>query len=190
MERCPWAAESPEREYHDTEWGVPVYDDARMFEHLCLEAAQCGLSWRLVLQRRAAYQRAFHGFDIAKVAAMGEDELRHAVQNGGIIRNSAKAQAVVHNARLTMELQAKHGGLADWMWTFVGGRTRVNQWTASEQIPATSVESREMSAALRKLGFKFVGPTTLYAHMQACGLVDDHLVGCFRKQAGLGGGRA
>lgn len=183
MARCPWAKSSPEVEYHDSEWGVPVWDDNRLFEHLALEAAQCGLSWRLVLLRREAYRKAFHGFDIEQVAAMTDEEVEHAARHGGIVRNLAKASSVVNNARRVLELRTKEGSLASWMWGFVGGETRVNRWERPEQVPATSPESEAMSKEMKRRGFVFVGPTTLYAHMQACGMVDDHLEHCFRKGA-------
>jgi DNA-3-methyladenine glycosylase I len=181
MDRCPWASEPPELQYHDEEWGVPVRDDRALFEHLALEAAQCGLSWRLVLKRRQAYREAFHGFDIERVAAMGDDEVAHAVETSGIVKNRPKALSVVNNARQVVELRARHGSLSSWMWAFVGDEPRVNAWGSLSEVPSQSDESVSMSKAMKKLGFTFVGPTTLYAHMQACGMVDDHLVGCFRK---------
>jgi len=180
MKRCDWAKEPPETEYHDQEWGVPTRSEREMFEHLCLEGAQCGLSWRLVLLRREAYRKAFYNFDIERVAAIGERELEHILAESGIVRNRPKAWAVVHNARTLLEHRADIPCLAGWMWGFVGDEPRVNRWKRSCDVPASTETSTELSKAMKRLGFKFVGPTTLYAHMQACGMVNDHLVSCFR----------
>lgn len=155
-------------------------DEQTMFEHLCLEAAQCGLSWRLVLLRREAYRRAFHGFDVERVAAISEDELEDIVGSSGIVRNRPKARAVVDNARVLLDHRSEIPNLGLWMWEFVNDEPVVNSWEFLEQVPATTPVSIEMSKQMKRLGFRFVGPTTIYAHMQACGLVNDHLVSCFR----------
>jgi len=171
QQRCPWGTTDPlYLTYHDEEWGVPVHDDRRLFEMLILEGAQAGLSWLTILKRREGYRRAFDGFDPA--AALLADP--------GIIRNKLKVRAAVTNARAFLEVQAEHGSFDAYIWQFVGGAPRQNEFAELSQIPAETPEARAMSKDLLARGFKFVGPTICYAFMQACGLVNDHLVTCFR----------
>lgn len=166
--------------YHDEEWGVPVHDDRKHFEFLTLEAAQAGLSWLTVLKKREAYRKAFAQFDYKKVAKFGEKEYETLMQNAGIIRNQLKIRATINNAARFMEVQKEFGNFDSYIWSFVGGKPLVNKWDSMKQIPATSAESDALSKDLKKRGFKFVGSTVIYAHMQAAGLVNDHLVSCFR----------
>jgi DNA-3-methyladenine glycosylase I len=174
--RCPWAEGHPLlREYHDTEWGVPQHDDHKLFELLTLEGAQAGLSWLLVLQRREAYRRAFHDFDPARVAALDPDRL---LDSPGLIRNRMKLQAAVANAACVLHVQRDHGSLDAFVWSFVNGQPI--QHAFDSQVPATTPESDALSLALRQRGFRFVGSTICYSFMQAAGLVNDHLVSCFR----------
>ena len=185
--RCPWVDLSkPDYvAYHDEEWGVPIRDDRRLFEFLTLEAAQAGLSWYTVLRKRANYRTAFAGFDPEKVARFGPDEIERMMADPGLIRNRAKLEAAVHNARRFLEVQEEFGSFSGYIWGFVGGKPKVNRLRAHADYPATSPESDALSADLRKRGFKFVGSTIVYAHMQATGMINDHIVGCFRhKQVG------
>jgi DNA-3-methyladenine glycosylase I len=185
--RCPWVDLSkPDYvAYHDEEWGVPVRDDRLMFEFLTLEAAQAGLSWYTVLRKRENYRKAFAGFDPAKVARFGAAKIEKLLADPGLIRNRAKIEAAVHNARRFLEVQREFGSFSGYLWGFVGGKPKVNKLQARGDYPATSPESDALSADLRKRGFKFVGSTIVYAHMQATGMVNDHIVGCFRhKQVG------
>jgi DNA-3-methyladenine glycosylase I len=172
--------------YHDTEWGVPVHDDAVHFEFLVLEGAQAGLSWATILKRRDGYRKAFAGFDAAKVARFTPARVEKLLLDPGIIRNRAKVEATVRNARAFLEVQAEFGSFDSYMWEFVGGGPVTNRWRRTAQLPAITPESEALSKDLRGRGFGFVGPTVIYAHMQAAGLVNDHLVGCFRY-AELGG---
>lgn len=167
-------------EYHDSEWGVPVHEDRRLFEFLCLEGAQAGLSWRTVLDKRAHYRARFHDFDISRVAGMTDAALADGLQDAGLIRNRRKIWAMRENARQALAIIAVHGSLAAWLWSLAGGAPRVNHWASAEQVPAWTPESEQMSRVLRKQGFRFVGPTICYAFMQATGMVNDHLVSCFR----------
>lgn len=179
--RCSWAEGSDlERAYHDTEWGVPLHGDAALFEMLTLEGAQAGLSWRQVLIRRENYRRAFHGFDIARVAAMTDAELTARLADPGLIRNRAKIRSVRDNAATALGVIAREGSLDRFLWSFVGGAPLVNRPAAPGDVPATSGQSDAMSRELRKRGFRFVGSTICYAFMQATGMVDDHLATCFR----------
>ena len=168
------------RAYHDQEWGVPLHDDRRLFEFLCLEGAQAGLSWRTVLDKRARYRQQFHDFDMNRVAAMPDVELARCLQDAGLIRNRRKIWAVRENARAALGVAARHGSLAAWLWSFVDGAPRINHWSTAAQVPAATPQSERMSRALKQAGFRFVGPTICYAFMQATGMVNDHLVGCFR----------
>jgi DNA-3-methyladenine glycosylase I len=163
--------------YHDTEWGVPLHDDQRLFELLTLEGAQAGLSWRTVLVRRDAYRAAYHGFDISRVATMSDAELETLLADSALIRNRLKIFSVRDNARAAL---AVHGSLDRYLWSFVGHTPHSNAWTSSAQVPATTPVSDAMSKALKKAGFRFVGSTICYAFMQATGMVDDHLTTCFR----------
>jgi DNA-3-methyladenine glycosylase I len=164
--------------YHDEEWGRPVHDDRRLFEFLILEGAQAGLSWRTILNKREAYQRAYHGFDPAKVARFGARDVRRLLADAGIVRNRLKIAASIDNARAFLAVRKEHGSFDRFVWSFVGGRPRVNRPASLRQIPARTSESDALSKALRQLGFRFVGSTIIYAFMQACGLVDDHTRDC------------
>lgn len=180
--RCAWAqGQFPEYlRYHDEEWGVPVYDDKTHFEFMVLESAQAGLSWATVLKRREGYRQAFAGFDAEKVARFTEEDVQCLLQDPGIIRNQLKIRAAVNNARLFLEVKEKFGSFSTYIWHFVGGVPKVNHWGSQKEVPATSPESDALSKDLKKRGFKFVGSTIMYAHMQACGLVMDHTTDCFR----------
>jgi DNA-3-methyladenine glycosylase I len=182
--RCPWVdLTKPDYiAYHDQEWGVPVRDDRTMFEFLTLESAQAGLSWYTVLRKRNAYRRAFAGFDPAKVARFGSDDVQRLLQNSGIIRNRRKIEAAIHNARCFLELQAQTGSFAEYLWRFVDGRPQVNQIRRLQDYPSTSPISDAVSQDLKRRGFKFVGSTICYAHLQATGLINDHTMDCFRRQ--------
>jgi DNA-3-methyladenine glycosylase I len=167
-------------DYHDTEWGVPVHDDRKLFEFMVLDAMQAGLNWRIVLQKRPAFERAFNHFDIAKVARYGDRDLNRLLAAEGIIHNRLKLAASITNARATVEVQREFGSLDAYLWKFVDGAPVVNGWKKQAQIPSSSPEAESMSRDLKARGFKFVGPTICYAFMQAAGLVNDHLVECFR----------
>ncbi len=166
--------------YHDTEWGVPLHDDRALFELLTLEGAQAGLSWRTVLTRRAAYREAYHDFAIDHVAEMQDAELEALIAASPLIRNRLKIVSVRDNARAAQTAIAAHGSLDAYLWSFTDGTPTINRWTEPAQVPATTPASDRMSKALRKQGFRFVGPTICYAFMQASGMVNDHLVSCFR----------
>ncbi|MGP9799832.1 DNA-3-methyladenine glycosylase I [Rheinheimera sp. NSM] len=183
--RCGWVDLSkPDYvAYHDTEWGVPVYDDNKLFEFLTLEAAQAGLSWYTVLKKRDNYRAAFANFDPVKVAAFDEAKAAELLQNPGIIRNRLKVAAAINNAARFLEVQAEFGSFSNYQWQFVGGKPQQNHIASPSDYRATSPESDAMSKDLKKRGFKFVGSTIIYAHMQACGMVNDHHVDCFRQQA-------
>lgn len=175
--------------YHDEEWGVPVHDDRALFEHLSLDIFQAGLSWRLILHRREGFRRAFHGFDPARVARMGPGEVERLLQDPGIIRNRAKIEATIANARAALGLVEAFGSLDAYFWRFTEGRTLKGPPARSwEELPTTSPESVAMAKDLKVRGFRFVGPTICYAFMQAVGMVDDHLVGCFRYRPPEGEG--
>ena len=178
--RCEWAQGSELIPYHDTEWGVPVHDDTIHFEFLVLEGAQAGLSWLTILKRRAGYRKAFAGFDPAKVARFTPARVEKLLTDPGIIRNRAKVESAVRNAKAFLSVQKEFGSFDTYLWGFVGGRPVVNKWRRLAQVPPTSPASETLSADLRRRGFAFVGPTVCYAHLQATGLVNDHLVGCFR----------
>ncbi|HTT72823.1 MAG TPA: DNA-3-methyladenine glycosylase I [Thermoplasmata archaeon] len=183
VRRCPWGSveSDPEmRAYHDHEWGVPVHDDRRHFEFLVLEGAQAGLSWSTILHRRAGYARAFDGFDPAKVARFSAARRRALVQDPGIVRNRRKIASAVENARAFLEVQREFGSFDAYCWPFVGGRPRQNRWGPARPVPATTPESDALSRDLRQRGFSFVGSTIVYAHMQAVGMVNDHVTDCFR----------
>ena len=168
------------RRYHDEEWGIPLHDDRALFELLVLEGAQAGLSWRTILHRREGYRTAFEGFDIARVAAYGQAERERLLADARIIRNRAKIDAAIANARATINLQAEHGSLDAFLWSFVGGTTCRNAFRDISELPAQTAQSRALSTALRSFGFSFVGPTICYAFMQSAGLVNDHVTNCFR----------
>ena len=180
--RCAWVGLSDGlmREYHDREWGVPVHDDRKHFEFLVLEGAQAGLSWSIILRKREGYRRAFSEFDPAKVARYTEKRIQKLISDPAIIRNRLKIGAAVRNAREFLAVQEEFGSFDDYCWRFVDGRPRQNRWKSIKQIPATSPESDAFSKDLKQRGFGFVGSTVIYAHMQAVGMVNDHLVECFR----------
>jgi DNA-3-methyladenine glycosylase I len=180
--RCGWVGESNPLmlEYHDREWGVPVHDDSKLFEFLVLEAAQAGLSWSIVLNKREGYRRAFSGFDPNKVARYTEKRVQKLLLDPAIIRNRQKIEAAVRNARALLTIQEEFGSFDAYSWRFVGGQPKLNRWKSMNQIPATSTESDDFSKDLKRRGFSFVGSTVIYAHMQAVGMVNDHVVECFR----------
>jgi len=183
--RCTWATGTTAAmcAYHDGEWGVPLHDDRRLFEFLCLEGAQAGLSWRTVLDKRGNYRRAFHDFDIAQCAKLGDARIEKLLVDPGLIRNRLKITSVRDNARAALAVVDEFGSLDAYLWSFVGGKPIRNAWTGSAQVPASTDLSDRMSKALKKRGFRFVGSTICYAFMQATGMVDDHLVTCFRHKA-------
>ncbi len=181
MKRCDWAGNDDLMvRYHDTEWGVPKHDDRRLFESLVLDGAQAGLSWSTILNKRENYRRAFDGFDPAIVAGYDESKVAGLLADPGIVRNRQKISAAIGNARAVGPVQAEFGSFAAYIWGFVDGRTIRNSWKSMDEVPASTKESAAMSKDLRRRGFKFVGPTICYAFMQAEGLVNDHLVDCFR----------
>ena len=181
LTRCPWLGNDPMyQRYHDREWGVPVYNDRRLFEFLVLEGAQAGLSWITILRKRPAYRAAFDGFDFNKVARYGERKIRSLLQDAGIVRNQLKIRSAVHNAHSFIEVQREYGTFSHYMWEFTGGKPLQNRWKHLSEIPASTSVSDALSKNLKKRGFKFVGSTICYAHMQAVGMVNDHLVSCFR----------
>ena len=182
--RCPWPASDPlYLEYHDHEWGTPVHDDQRLFEMLVLEGAQAGLSWITILRKRQRYREVFDGFDAQRVARFTPSRVERLLNDPGIVRNRQKIEAAVNNARRTLEVVAAFGSLDAYLWRFVGGRPIVNAWTAMADVPPRTPESGAMSRDLSGRGFRFVGPTICYAFMQATGMVNDHLVSCFRHGA-------
>ena len=178
--RCAWARTPLSIPYHDEEWGVPVHDDRRHFEFLVLEGAQAGLSWETVLKKRERYREVFDGFDPAKVARYTARKVARLLRDPGIIRNRLKVGSAVVNARAFLKVQEEFGSFDSYVWRFVGGRPRVNRWTALREIPAKTAESDALSRDLIARGFRFVGPTIIYAHMQATGMVNDHTIDCFR----------
>jgi DNA-3-methyladenine glycosylase I len=180
--RCAWAtATSPEMTaYHDTEWGVPTHDDRRHFEFVILEGAQAGLSWKTILDKRAGYRKHFAEFDPAKVARFTPAKLEKILLDPAIVRNRAKVAAAVGNAKAFLQIQQEHGSFDAFLWAFVGGKPVVNKWRESKQLPPRTDASDAVAAELKRRGFKFAGSTIMYAHMQACGLVNDHLTSCFR----------
>jgi DNA-3-methyladenine glycosylase I len=178
--RCAWAKGPEMVPYHDTEWGVPVHDDRTHFEFLVLEGAQAGLSWLTILKRRDGYRKAFANFEAAKVARFTPARVEKLLLDPGIIRNRAKVEATVRNARAFLAIQKEFGSFDTYIWDFVGGQPVRNRWRRIEQLPASTALSEEVSADLRARDFRFVGPTVCYSHLQAAGLVNDHLVSCFR----------
>jgi DNA-3-methyladenine glycosylase I len=182
--RCPWVdlSKTDYVEYHDKEWGVPVYEDRLMFEFLSLESAQAGLSWYTVLKKRENYRVAFENFEPEKVVLFGQEKIEELLQNPGIIRNRLKIEATVNNARRFIEIQAKYGSFSKYIWDYVGGKPKNNSIRKLSDYPATSKESDALSKDMKKRGFKFFGSTICYAHMQATGIVNDHSSDCFRKR--------
>ncbi|MDH5472452.1 MAG: DNA-3-methyladenine glycosylase I [Gammaproteobacteria bacterium] len=182
MKRCVWAGDDPlYQKYHDEEWGVPSYNDRHLFEMLILEGAQAGLSWITILKKRENYRKAFDNFEAKKIARYSDRKIEALLQNPGIVRNRLKVNATVTNAKLFLEIQKEQGQFSDYIWRFVGGEPMVNKWKKHEDIPVTTKESDAMSKDLKKRGFKFVGSTICYAYMQAVGMVDDHVMDCFRR---------
>jgi len=177
--RCAWAREELAA-YHDREWGVPIHQDRRLFELLILEGAQAGLSWSTILRKRAAYRKAFDGFDAKKIARYSAVRVRRLMKDAGIVRNRAKIEATIANARAFLAVQREHGRFDTYIWQFVGGHPTQNAWRLPSQCPAETEASRAMSRDLLARGFRFVGPTICYAFMQATGMVNDHLRDCFR----------
>lgn len=183
IKRCAWLDDNPLMlTYHDQEWGVPVRDDRALFEHLVLDGFQAGLSWSLILKRRDHLRRAFDGFDPESVARYTPKQVGRLLKDPGIIRNGLKVQAAVTNARAYLDLMERKGSFGTFLWEFVGAKPKQNRWRTLRQLPAETKESRAMSRALKEHGFQFVGPTIVYAFMQAAGLVNDHIVSCFRHE--------
>jgi DNA-3-methyladenine glycosylase I len=182
--RCPWVDLSkPDYvKYHDKEWGVPVFDDKVLFEFLTLEAAQAGLSWYTVLKKRSEYRKAYENFDPVKVAKFDKSKIKNLLQNPGIIRNRLKIEASINNAVKFLEVQEEYGSFSKYIWAFVDGKPKINKIRRIGDYPATSKESDALSKDLKKRGFKFLGSTVCYAHMQAIGMVNDHSIGCFRRK--------
>jgi DNA-3-methyladenine glycosylase I len=181
--RCPWARNELAIRYHDEEWGVPVHDDRLWFEFITLEGAQAGLSWDTILRKRDAYRRAFKRFSPARVAKFGDRDVARLLADEGIVRNRLKINSTIGNAKAFLAVQKEFGSFDEYVWRFVGGRPRINQWQALKQVPARTVESDAMSKEMIGRGFKFVGSTICYAMMQATGMVNDHLVDCARYKA-------
>jgi DNA-3-methyladenine glycosylase I len=181
--RCTWARNDLAIAYHDKEWGVPIHNDRLLFEFLVLEGAQAGLSWDTILRKRENYRAAFDGFDPHIVASYDQKKMRNLLKNDGIVRNRLKIASAVSNAQATLAVAEEYGTFDRYLWQFVGGRPRVNAWKKSGQIPVSTAQSDAMSKDLRKRGFRFVGSTICYAFMQAVGMVNDHLVTCFRYGA-------
>ena len=180
--RCGWARSELSIEYHDKEWGVPAHDDCTLFEFLVLEGAQAGLSWETILKKRANYRAALDNFDLARIANYDGRRLNSLLQNPGIIRNRLKLASTVQNAKGFLKVQKEFGSFDEYVWQFVGGKPRQNDWRSLKQIPTSTPQSDVMSRDLKKRGFNFVGSTICYAFMQAVGMVNDHLLSCFRRQ--------
>jgi len=181
MSRCPWCGDDPLYvRYHDEEWGTPVHDERTHFEFLLLETQQAGLSWRTILGKREAYRRAFANFEPERVALYSEKEIEHLLLDAGLIRNRRKLEAAVTNAGAFLTIQQQYGSFDTWIWSFTGGKPVTNHWETVSEIPTRTELSDTISAEMRKAGFVFVGSVTIYAHLQAIGIVNDHLVSCFR----------
>jgi DNA-3-methyladenine glycosylase I len=187
--RCDWAGDGSDllyTHYHDEEWGVPVHDDRKLYEFLVLEGAQAGLSWRTILNKRENYRKAFDGFDPRRVALYDEEKVKVLLADTGIVRNGLKVRSAIANARACLAVQKEFGSLDAYMWNFVGRKPKVNARKSMSDVPPASKESQAMSRDLLKRGFRFVGPTICYAHMQATGMVNDHITGCFRYRELVG----
>ncbi len=181
LNRCPWACKTTiEREYHDNEWGVPLHDDNRWFEAIVLDGAQAGLSWLTILKKRSAYRQAFDNFDPRKVACYDDKKEAQLLNNPGLVRNRLKIRSAIKNARAFIRIQEQFGSFDAWIWRYVDGRSIINRYAHAHEVPAYTPLSERISADMKKRGFSFVGPTIVYALMQASGLVNDHLLGCFR----------
>jgi DNA-3-methyladenine glycosylase I len=187
--RCAWCGDDPLYvAYHDQEWGVPLHDDRALFEFLTLEGAQAGLSWLTILRKRENYRRAFHDFDMERIARYGARDTARLLADPGIVRNRLKIAATIGNAKAALEVREQHGSLDEFLWRFVDGKPIINTWHDLKELPASTAASDAMSKELKRLGFKFVGSTICYAFMQAVGMVNDHTVSCFRYRE-LGGKR-
>lgn len=186
LQRCAWPKSDLDRDYHDREWGVPLHDDRILFEFLVLEGAQAGLSWSTILNRREGYRAAYLGFDPRVVAGFGEEQEARLLADAGIVRNRAKVRSSIVNAQAFMTVQQEFGSFDAYIWSFVDGEPIQNAWRSLDELPAATPLSETISKDLKRRGFTFVGPTIVYAHMQATGMVNDHVVGCFRHAA-LGG---
>lgn len=183
-ERCPWCGTDPLYvAYHDEEWGVPCHDERKLFEFLVLEGAQAGLSWITILRKRENYRRAMADFDPQRIARYGAKDFERLMNDAGIVRNRLKIESTISNAKATLALYEQGGTLDQLLWQFVDGRPRVNHWRSLAEVPAVTPEAEAMSKELKRRGFRFIGPTVMYAHMQATGMVNDHLVGCPRHRA-------
>ncbi len=182
--RCVWATENEPLlvAYHDAEWGTPEHDDAKLLAKLILDGAQAGLSWITILKKREGYQKAFHNFDAEKIARYGKRDFERLMNDAGIVRNKLKIKAAIANAKAYLALRERGQSFDEFLWKFVDGKTIVNQWKTTKQLPAATKESEAMSKALKAEGFRFVGPTIVYAFMQAVGMVNDHTVDCFRYE--------
>jgi len=180
MNRCAWATNEPNLTYHDREWGVPVHDDQLLFEFLTLEGAQAGLSWQTILNKRDGYRKAFQNFDPAKVARFTPARIEKLMLNPGIVRNRLKLESTISNAKAFLKVQKEFGSFDTYVWCFVNGAPKINRWDSFSKIPASTPESDALSADLKRRGFRFVGTTICYAFMQAVGMVNDHLVDCYR----------
>ena len=178
--RCAWGTQGPGRDYHDNEWGVPVHDDRLLFEFLILESAQAGLSWATILNKRENYRKAYRGFDPEIVARFGARDIKRLLNDAGIVRNRLKIESSINNAQRFLEVQQEFGSFDAYLWSFVGGSPIVNRWKTLSEIPPKTELSDTVSKELKKRGFRFVGSTIIYAHLQAVGVVNDHLVDCFR----------
>lgn len=184
MGHCDWAfASERDRLYHDQEWGVPVHDDRQMFEHLTLECLQCGLSWGLMLKKREIFRRCFANFDYDKIAAYGEDDVARILHTEGMLRSERKIRAVIHNAKCYQKIRAEFGSFCAYLWAYTGGKTVLYDGHADGAIPVSNGLSDQISRDLKKRGFQFVGPVTIYSHLQACGIINDHAgdCPCFRR---------
>ena len=182
MHRCEWARTAALIAYHDLEWGVPIHNDRSLFEFLVLEGVQAGLSWETVLRKRSRYRAAFNHFDATTIAAYKQSKVRKLLANQGIIRNRLKIEGIIQNAKSLLAVQKEFGSFNEYVWRFVNGRPKQNNWQSPEDVPTQTLESDALSKDLRRYGFKFVGPTICYAFMQAVGMVNDHLVDCFRHK--------
>jgi DNA-3-methyladenine glycosylase I len=183
MKRCDWVNDDQlYQKYHDEEWGVPVHDDHKMFEFLLLESFQAGLSWYTILKKRENFRRAFSNFDFGKIADYDENDVERLMQDPGIIRHRQKIEAAINNAQCFIRIRQEWGDFCSYFWNFTDGQTIHNSWKKMAEVPATTNLSDKISKDLKKRGFKFVGSTTIYAHMQACGMVNDHQTNCFRYQ--------
>lgn len=185
MHRCSWVPEDnvEYQKYHDEEWGVPVFDDKKLFEFLVLEGAQAGLSWEIILKRRSEYKVVFANWDVQKVATFDEKKIQKLLNNSGIIKNRLKIQSAVNNAKRFLLVQAEFGSFTNYIWQFVSGKPVTNSWKSVAEYPTQTKISQILSKDLKKRGFSFVGPTIIYAHMQATGMVNDHTIDCFRYEA-------